>query len=183
MPFNGYFDCKVAGKQRRFYDNDAHEFVERIPRALSRMIRRVYDDPATLVPIPNSHVTSPSEQGFKTLALAQGIAGHSEGKFKAIPALVFAEKQRKSHEGGPRSADHFEAAYRVVKEVNGPIILIDDVCTGGGHLIGAYRRLNTIKSPVVLACTFGRTTKDQIENPIGVHEEELELKPSYFSPI
>jgi hypothetical protein len=59
--------------------------------------------------------------------------------------------------------------------LKGPIILLDDVCTGGGHLIGAHWRLHSEKSPVVLACAFGRSTKEQIQNPVGLREDELDL--------
>jgi hypothetical protein len=105
------------------------------------------------------------------LDLAKHIAEHSDGKFKVVPALVFDKVQQKSREGGPREASHFEEAYRVTQAIDGPIILLDDVCTSGGHLIGAYWRLHTEKSPIILACTFGRSTKQQLENPVGLLEE------------
>jgi phosphoribosylpyrophosphate synthetase len=61
-------------------------------------------------------------------------------------------------------------------EIEGPIVLLDDVCTSGRHLIGAHRLLHDPnKSPVVLACTFGRSTKEQIEHPVGLHAEEINL--------
>ena len=75
------------------------------------------------------------------------------------PALVFDKVQQKSREGGPRDPKHFEQAYRVIRDLKGPLILLDDVCTGGGHLIAAHRRLHRPESPVVLACTFCRTTQ------------------------
>jgi hypothetical protein len=37
------------------------------------------------------------------------------------------------------------------------------------------KKLEHQVSPVVLACTFGRSTKEQLENPVGLHEEELDL--------
>ncbi|MVT70001.1 hypothetical protein GPL21_33500 [Bradyrhizobium pachyrhizi] len=43
------------------------------------------------------------------------------------------------------------------------------------HLISAYRRLNSEKSPVSLACTFGRSTKEQQANPVGLKLEELSV--------
>jgi hypothetical protein len=85
------------------------------------------------------------------------------------------EVQQKSRGGGPRDASHFEKAYHIVQSLTGPIILLDDVCTSGGHLIGAHWRLHCEKSPVVLACTFGRSTKEQLENPVGLREDELDL--------
>ena len=172
---NGWFDYKVAGKYRRFDQSNVHEFVDRIPIALARMIARHVDTPASLVPIPNSHVTDVGAENFRTLVLAQGIATQSGGKLTAVPALVFKEPQPKSREGGPRSSEHFENAYALVANVRGPIVLLDDVCTGGGHLIGAYRKLNSPLRNVILACAFGRSTKVQAANPIGLREEALDV--------
>lgn len=174
-PIKGYFNYKVAGKVRRFNQANVHEFTARIPPALARHIQRHYSDGATLVPIPNSHVTSSGSADFKTYELAKAIAEHSGGKLKVVPALVFKERQRKAREGGPREAKYLEGAYRTVRKVDGPIILIDDVCTGGGHIIAAHRKLDRPESPVVLACTFGRTTKVQHENPIQLRSEVLPL--------
>ena len=174
-PINGYFDIKVAGKHRRFDQSNITEFVDRIPRALSRMIIRHHDAPATIVPIPNSHVIAPNTADFKTRDLANKIAAESGGRFTVSPALVFREVQQKSRAGGPRDPEHFENAYRVVRDVKGPIILLDDVCTSGSHLIAAHRVLHRDSSPVILASTFGRTTKEQHKEPIGIREEEIDL--------
>lgn len=172
---NGYFEIPIAGKVTRFDQNNVHNFVARIPPALAKHIMRHCDGPATIVPIPNSHIVSPSTQGFKTLDLAKSIAQSSSGKFTVAPALVFKEPQDKARNGGPRHADYLEDAYKVIGNVSGPIILLDDVCTSGGHMIGAYRRLHGSKSPVILACTFGRTTRTQRDNPIGLHVDNLPI--------
>ena len=174
-PIKGYFSSVVGGVWRQYDQANVHEFVGRVPRALASNILRYHDGPATIVPIPNSHVISATTPGFKTLDLAEKIAENSGGRFKAVPALVFDEVQKKSREGGPREASHFEKAYRIVEAVDGPIILLDDVCTGGGHLIGAQRLLHSEKTPVVLACTFGRSTKQQLTNPVSLLAEELDL--------
>jgi hypothetical protein len=174
-PIKGYFEHSIGGKLRRFDQSNVSEFVDRVPRALARMIQRHYAEPATIVPIPNSHVTSSGTVNFKTLALARKVADASGGQLKVSPAIVFRERQIKSREGGSRDPDHFEKVYKVVRDPKGPIILLDDVCTSGAHMIGAHRRLDCRESPVVLACAFGRTTKQQLKNPISVREEEIDL--------
>jgi hypothetical protein len=50
---------------------------------------------------------------------------------------------------GPRDASHFEKVYVVTTNVKGPVVLLDDVCTTGGHLVGAYRRLNDDRNSTV----------------------------------
>jgi predicted amidophosphoribosyltransferase len=150
--------------------------VERIPRALAKMIKRHVDGPVTLVPIPNSHVTGVAAPDFKTLDLAKSVASASEGQFSVVPALVFKKPQIKSRKGGPRSAVHCEGAYRLASDVKGKIVLLDDVCTSGGHIIGAYRKLQALPArEIVLACAFGRSTKEQVHTPIGPREEVLDL--------
>jgi hypothetical protein len=159
-PIKGYFDIKIAGQMRRFRQDNIGEFVERIPRALAKNIARQQIGPATLVPIPNSHVTSASTPNFKTLELAQKVAAHSGGQLSVTPALVFSEPQVKSHEGGPRSPHHCFNAYCLESPVEGPIVLLDDVCTSGGHLIGAFWKLNSPSRNILLACAFGQPLID-----------------------
>jgi len=173
---NGYFSSPVGGVWRKYNQGNVHEFVDRVPRALATNIKRHNSAPATLVPIPNSHVVATDTPGFKTLEMANKIAAHSGGLLIVKPALVFHTVQQKSRHGGSRDPDYFEKAYKLVEEVDGPIILFDDVSTSGGHLIGAHRLLHdAANSPVVLACTFGRATKVQRENPVGLLEEQIEL--------
>jgi hypothetical protein len=179
-PINGYFTVEIAGMPRRIRQTNVHEFLDRVPKAMAKHIALHLPENATLVPIPNSHVIDPTTPNFRTLDLAQAIAKESGGNLVAVPALVFREAQVKSHEGGPRSAHHFEAAYKVTKKVDGPIVLVDDVCTGGGHLIGAAWKLGGMNQDVALACTFGRSTKAQQQNPLGVRIETLDLRRVTF---
>jgi len=172
----GYFSTIIGGKTVRFDNSNVGDFLKRIPPALAKIIALELDGPATLVPIPNSHVTSTSAAGFRTLELAKQTAAASGGRLTVAPALVFEEAQQKSRRGGPRNAEHFEQAYRIARDVRGPIVLIDDVCTSGGHLIGAYRKLHDpSKREVVLACAFGRSRREQVKAPVAVYREVLDV--------
>jgi hypothetical protein len=180
-PIRGYFDLTVGGQTRRYRQANIDEFLARIPRALSRNILRKIEGPASLIPIPNSHVTDVGDKNFKTLDLARNVARFSAGQLTVVPALVFREPQIKSREGGPRSPDHFEAAYRLTTDVRGPIVLLDDVCTSGGHMIGAYRKLNSPpKRNVLLASAFGRSTKERVTAPVALREEALNVSANDF---
>jgi hypothetical protein len=175
-PINRYFSAKIGGQVRQFTQANAGEFVERIPRALAKVIARHVDGKATIVPIPNSHVVDPTTPNFKTLELAEAVAKCADGQFDVIPALVFSKPQPKSRQGGSRSALHFQSVYRVTAEVTGPIVLLDDVCTSGAHIIGAHWKLDEpSRRPVVLASAFGRSTKQQVPNPIGLSVEMLDV--------
>jgi hypothetical protein len=110
---NGYFNHVIAGKTVRFDQTNIQEFVDRISKALSKMILREVGGEASIVPIPNSHVVDGATPNWKTLALAKAVATESGGQLVAIPALVFSKV--KSREGGPRSAQRFNDAYKIVR--------------------------------------------------------------------
>jgi hypothetical protein len=173
---NGYFHAKIADKNTRFDQSNAADFVKRIPLALAKMIARHVEGPATIVPIPNAHVTDPAIPDFRTLDLAKSVAAASRDQFSVVPALVFKKPQIKSRKGGPRSPHYFEQAYRLASDLKGKIVLLDDVCTSGGHIIGAYWKLEAPPArDVVLACAFGRSTKEQVNTPVGPREQTLNV--------
>jgi hypothetical protein len=174
-PITGYFDHKIAGKVRRFDQTNIQEFLDRIPPAMAKLIARHVSTKATIVPIPNSHVVDVQTLNFRTLDLAKAVARVSKDQLQAVPALVFTEPQEKSRDGGPRNPYHFENVYRIVRDVEEPIVLLDDVCTSGAHIIGAYWKLASPKRKVVLASAFGRTTGVQLDAPISVREETLDV--------
>jgi hypothetical protein len=172
---NGYFEHTIAGRVRRFDQANIQEFLDRIPLAMAKLIARHVSTKATVVPIPNSHVVDVQSLNFRTLDLAKAVAMASKNQLQAVPALVSSEPQEKSREGGPREPYHFENVYRIVRDVEGPIVLLDDVCTSGAHMIGACWKLASPKRTVVLASAFGRTTSVQFNVPISVREETLNV--------
>jgi hypothetical protein len=174
-PINGYFDLAVDGKARRFTKENIAEFLELVPQVMASAILERVSGQATLVPIPNSHVVRPDDPNFSTLKLASGIASTSPGRLKVVPALIFTEPQEKARKGGPRGASHLFGAYQLASDVEGPIILVDDVWTLGGHLKAACWKLESPKRSVVLACTVARTTHEYVENPIEVQEHSIDL--------
>ena len=174
-PINGYFEHKIAGKVRRFDQTNIKDFLDRIPPAMAKLIARHVSTKATIVPIPNSHVVDVQSINFRTHELAKAVASASTGQFEAVPVLVFTEPQEKSRGGGSRDPYHFENVYRIVADVKGPIVLLDEVCTSGAHMIGANWRLRSPNRTVVLASAFGRTTGVQLEAPISVREETLDI--------
>jgi hypothetical protein len=175
-PINGYFDLSLSGVTHRFTQQNVSEFLDFVPRAMASAILQRIEGHATLVPIPNSHVVRPDEPNFPTLNLANGIAAASGGRLKTAAALVFAEPQEKARKGGPRGADHLQVAYKIIGNVEGPVILIDDVWTLGGHLKAACRKLKSPQRSIILACTVAHTTHEHVDEPVAVQEHTIDLR-------
>ena len=86
----------------------------------------------------------------------------AEERSKSLRHL-FLPSRRRAREKEGRNKHYFERAYRVVREVSGPIVLLDDVCTSGAHMIAAHWVLHAPpRRTVALACTFGRSTREQL---------------------
>jgi predicted amidophosphoribosyltransferase len=166
----------VAGKIVRFRQDNIRDFLDRIPPAMARMLARHVSAPATIIPIPNSHVIDINSPNFQTLQLARLVAKAGNHHHKVIPAL-FRRPQIKSRQGGSRDPGYLEQELRIVKRVAGPIILLDDVCTTGAHFKAACWKLRSAQNRILFACAFGRSTKEQMDSPIGLHEEYLDLRP------
>ena len=175
-PIKGYFDIEVDGRARRFNQGNVAEFLAHVPRVMGAAILERLTGKATIVPIPNSHVVRADDPDFPTLKLAREIAACSNGRLSAAPALVFSEPQIKARKGGPRNASHCFAAYRVVQDIRGPIVLVDDVWTLGGHLKAACWKLQSEHRSLVLACTLGRTTHEHVEKPVCIQEYTLDIR-------
>jgi len=175
-PFNGYFDVKQGAGRRRFTEENASEFLPTIHKLMAKMILDRIQGEATLVPIPNSAVTSVGDPNFKTRELAQRIAACADGRLICNPLLIFGAAQPSSHSGGgSRDPHHFEAAYHLTGKPTGEIILVDDVLTSGAHLIGAHWKLENADCKISLAATWGRTTGEQLDPVFKIREEELPL--------
>jgi hypothetical protein len=174
-PINGYFELSVDGVRHRFDKNNVDKFLDMVPSVMAAAILPRFEGNATLVPIPNSHVLRPDEPNFPTLKLATEIANASGGRLQAAAALVFAKAQEKARKGGPRGAAHLEQAYRIIGNVQGPIILVDDVWTLGGHLKAACRKLASPGRSIILAATVAHTTHQHVDAPISVQEHTIDL--------
>lgn len=182
-PINGYFGLKLDAGYRKFDENNIHEYRRMVPDWMCHQILKRIEGSATIVPIPNSHVISADTQNFRTLALALAIAECSKGQLTALPALVFKEPQQKAREGGPRRPLDLYLKYKVIEQVQGQIVLMDDVKTNGGHLIGAKWAIEKNgPGKVILACAFGRTVREQVEDPVSVLDEILDAAFP-FQPI
>lgn len=169
--FKGYFETRIRGQQRRFSQENIAEFVDFIPEHMAALARRHFETTFTLVPIPNSHCTSPRQDNFRTLRLARAM-GKSAGA-DVCAALVFKEPQTPSSKGGSRSPVFIERAMNLIAAPKHPAVLVDDVYTTGAHMRAACWKLSSAGVEVVGAITFGRSTKAPRENPLKAFVQSL----------
>ena len=93
-----------------------------------------------LVPVPSSTCLAigADTKGRKLAETAQGYAP----AFTVTDALHWAVQFAKSAEGGPRDPDVLFENLRVLTQLpKREVVLIDDVVTGGGHIVACARAL------------------------------------------
>ncbi|MFZ5669147.1 MAG: hypothetical protein ACOY4K_06610 [Pseudomonadota bacterium] len=139
-------------------------------RWAANRIARLVPNPV-LIPIPNSGAT-PEAPNYATLELAQGIAAAGGANWPVYDGLRFAEVLQPSSKGGNRDKEFLLSKMVVMKpRPNGTPVLIDDVCTGGGHLFAAQRRMLLPDRTHAFVC--GRTMQTRPERTLASIDETL----------
>src|SRR5438477_10599598 len=110
LPFNGYIQLKIGGKQRRFDQENGHTLLPAIYGGIAKKIAGLVGGEFCIVPIPNSEAVAGDDASFRTLDHARAIAaviGHPRAT--AVGALRWKRAKEKAHQGGGRNPDaHFE---------------------------------------------------------------------------
>lgn len=153
-----------AGRERAMYIASAD---------LAGRIARAGYERASVVPVPSSSHTDPKQE-FTCGRLANAIEVRHQA-FKATPVLFFDEPLSKSRGGGSRNPiviqQHLRQGPGILTE---PVVLLDDVCTSGGHLIAAARFLRSQGVHVADAFVVGRTAWKRPAKMFGVEPETLD---------
>jgi hypothetical protein len=101
---------------------------------------QIYPNGAYLIPIPTASCLAIGDDP-KGRTLANVVAERLQG-FEALDALHWNEQFVKASKGGPRDPDILFGNVQVRTDLEKrPVILIDDVITGGGHAIACARAL------------------------------------------
>jgi predicted amidophosphoribosyltransferase len=89
--------------------------------------------------------------------------------------LRFKKTLTKSREGGPRDVGTLYDNLDVIAPIptDAQIILIDDVCTGGGHLKAAAKRIVEGGGECIFSICIARTANDKTRPAQGVLTDSL----------
>jgi adenine/guanine phosphoribosyltransferase-like PRPP-binding protein len=88
------------------------------------------------------------------------LAAQPDAGYSALQCLHWGEQFQKARDGGPRDVARLYANSRVRDDLPPQrIILIDDVVTGGGHLIACARALRSRGHTVEHAICAAHTVK------------------------
>lgn len=177
MPFNGSSRVKSSGGVH-LIDSSPAGFARAMKIAgvaLAKAIVAAGYENASVVPIPSSSHIDPA-QTFTGSRLAAAIEAANPNLI-AAPVLYFNQVLPKTATGGgSRNPFVIKQHLRAVGGLTlpHPCVLLDDVCTSGGHMIGAARFLADRGIQVADGFVVGRTARQRPENMFRVPVEELD---------
>jgi len=176
-PFNGYSDWTAlpARKVVRQYSDAAGQRLALVVAGskLVDLFDKAGIAAATVVPVPSSQTTTPGDD-FTGARLARAIEGR-RSTLVAAPVLHFDAPQPKAHDGGgERRWNMILPHLRGGLGLAGPIVLLDDVMTLGGHLRACRRFLQAQGHQIDHAFVIGRTLWDRPANMFSIPAEDLQ---------
>jgi hypothetical protein len=141
-------------------------------RALAGKIHKAGYEAVSVMPVPSSaHITP--EAMFTGRRLAEAIE-EAHKPFVAAPTLYFDQTMPPARGGGNRNPNTIQPHLRIAAPPpTGRVVLLDDVCTSGGHLIAAARFLRQHGIQVQDAFVIGRTCWDRPDSMWSVATENL----------
>ncbi|MEG3148407.1 phosphoribosyltransferase [Sphingomonas sp. ZT3P38] len=174
--FKGYSDIKTGNSTIRI-DNTVsgrNRALNAVAGALANKISQAGYQNAAVIPIPSSSHVNPNAV-FTGRRIAEAIRAKN-GAFVSTPVLYFDEPLQKSAGGGgTRNAGAIQAHLRLANcQLPPSVVLLDDVCTTGGHLKAAARFLAEHGVEVQDAFVIGRTVWEQPDNMFAVQTEEMQ---------
>ena len=125
-----------------------------------------------LVPIPDADCTL-SGMASRTARLSEAVAQRCEAASHDL--LRWTKKMSPASQGGPRSAQMLYPYLRVRRgfaPMNRPYVLIDDVCTTGGHVRACAARLKEWGDIDVILAIAGAQTQQEPVDPYAATDQE-----------
>jgi hypothetical protein len=155
-PLNGWAEIPVpiGGGRRELRQSNGGEAFEWFAEMADDVLPEAR---VALVPVPSSKAVSEDEaRSSAPFRLSRAI-----GDRRALPVevrLLLRRPTRSARSGGPRDAPTLYSNLAVLQSpYELPIVLVDDVCTGGGHLRAAEAAIRSTGGSVLMAICVGRS--------------------------
>lgn len=138
-----------------------------------------------IVAVPSSSHTVHG-QAFTGASLAEAIAQRmpAGSGVKASALLAFKQVMPKASAGeaDARNKPLIKAALKssLASLKQQRVVLVDDVCSSGAHLMACAEFLRDLGATVDTAVCIGRTTQTQHATPLAVPPEDIEDQFSFF---
>lgn len=177
-PFRGYAQIPVplAGRRRRLDENNR----DQVFAWFAEMVAACFVNPKArrlvFVPVPRSSATKQADLvGTPTERLARELAA-LQPSWRVETVLWWKKPIRSARTGGSRSAIylHSRLAVAPTAHAGAEFVLIDDVCSSGGHLVAAEAALRDHGITVAFALCAGRTVWEEEEEPFALQTREFE---------
>lgn len=136
---------------------------------------------AWIVPVPASNHTEFGIQ-FAGSRLAAAIAARfpKEANISAAPILAFKSKMPRASAGeaGARDKIAIQNGLQINAEIpkGQHVVLVDDVCTSGAHLVACANFLRAKGAHINTALCLARTVNSQHPTPLQMALEDLEIQ-------
>jgi hypothetical protein len=130
--------------------------------------------PLVLVPVPGSKaITTDEVRAGPTFRLARAVAMRCSRPVETL--LRWRRPMQSARSGGERRAEVLLPNLVVDGEPTAPVVLVDDVCTSGGHLQAASAAIRGAGGEVLFAvCAAQSESTEQPGGAFAVRERELE---------
>lgn len=173
---NGFVNVKIGGGSRRFNNTNKEDFLPAAYATMANKIAQEVEGEFSIIPIPNSVATVADREDFRTAMMARAIAERIGERASVVPALRWKAAHDPAHKiGGPRDPQIHFANLVKVEEVEGRVVLFDDVLTTGSQMIGATRRLARSAIRPELGFTICRAVKEQLPKMLGWVDTNLQV--------
>jgi hypothetical protein len=175
---NSYSDVQIDGKRVRIREKNKDAAIEWFAAWAAQKIEHHLGTAAkVLIPIPSSHTVVASPADFRTAAIAAAVARRCTTQVSVAPILRFLHPMLRSRdERGPRDWPTLKGALCLTGLLPaGNPVLVDDVLTGGGHLVAAAKILEDDGRSTALAVVCGRSLHHQLDDPFVVDDEMLPM--------
>ena len=166
----------IGGRRVKITEKTKDMAIEWFAEWAAPLVDALGIQPKIVVPISSSSTVGKDPATFRTAKLASEVAKRCTTQATAFPFLRWKEAKPNSRNGGTRDSRLLYQNLTLSRDLPpGDCVLVDDVCTKGGHLVAAVWFLESHTRTVLGAVCCGRTSSQRLEEPFKVEIEHFDV--------